>query len=62
MGVSEWLCGTWLPAGVRPRHTPNYHAFVAFEPMISVIGKGPFPCLQIENILISVAFPGEVDT
>lgn len=60
--MSEWLCGTWLPAGVRPRHTPYGHAFVAFEPMISVIGKDPFPCLQIKNVLISVAFLGQVDT
>lgn len=60
--MSEWLCGIWLPAGVRPRHTPYYYAFVGFEPMISVIGKDPFPCLQIDNVLILVAFPGQVST
>lgn len=56
----HWLCCPWLPAGVRPRHTPYYLAFVAFEPMIPVIGS--ISHLQIENILISVAFCGQVDT
>lgn len=39
--------------------TPYYHAFVAFEPMISVIGS--FSCLHIENVLISVSFSDQVD-
>lgn len=39
---------------------PCFYALVALRSVTSIFGEDPFPALQIESVLISVAFPNQV--